>query len=239
MHDQRVAVRRAFRHERAGDGAGRAGAVFHDVILAMRFGEFLRNQARQHIGGTARGKRHDHSHSLGGIVLRGSRPCRRCEKKNQQCGKVAVYDAVHVFSPPVQGISMKRFQHHFLHSGTVSPHWNAVNGGTAGQRRWRAQQRLLWQNRPRIHKERIMSNIGFIGLGIMGKPMAANLIKGGHTLFLTSRSGVAKELTDAGGKACASAKEVAQKADIIIIMVPDTPDVEKVLFGANGVAEGF
>ena len=84
-----------------------------------------------------------------------------------------------------------------------------------------------------------MSNIGFIGLGIMGKPMALNLIKGGHTLFLTSRSGVAKELTDAGGKACASAKEVAQKADIIITMVPDTPDVEKVLFGSNGVAEGL
>jgi 2-hydroxy-3-oxopropionate reductase len=84
-----------------------------------------------------------------------------------------------------------------------------------------------------------MSNIGFIGLGIMGKPMALNLIKGGHTLFLSSRSGVAKELTDAGGKACANAKEVAQKSDIIIIMVPDTPDVEKVLFGSNGVAEGL
>ena len=84
-----------------------------------------------------------------------------------------------------------------------------------------------------------MSNIGFIGLGIMGKPMALNLIKGGHTLFLASRSGVAKELTDAGGKACANAKEVAQKTDIIITMVPDTPDVEKALFGANGVAEGL
>ncbi|MEQ1773835.1 MAG: 2-hydroxy-3-oxopropionate reductase [Burkholderiales bacterium] len=84
-----------------------------------------------------------------------------------------------------------------------------------------------------------MSNIGFIGLGIMGKPMALNLIKGGHTLFLTSRSGVAKELTDAGGKTCANAKEVAQKADVIITMVPDTPDVAKVLFGANGVAEGL
>jgi len=84
-----------------------------------------------------------------------------------------------------------------------------------------------------------MSNIGFIGLGIMGKPMAANLIKGGHSLFLNSRSGVPQELTSAGGKACASAKEVAQKADIIITMVPDTPDVEKVLFGANGIAEGL
>jgi len=84
-----------------------------------------------------------------------------------------------------------------------------------------------------------MSNIGFIGLGIMGKPMAGNLIKGGHTLFLYSRSSVPQELTAAGGKACASAKEVAQKADIIITMVPDTPDVEKALFGTGGAAEGL
>jgi hypothetical protein len=84
-----------------------------------------------------------------------------------------------------------------------------------------------------------MSNVGFIGLGIMGKPMAANLMKGGHTLYLYSRSGVAPELTAAGGKACASAKEVAQKAEIIITMVPDTPDVERVLFGRDGVAEGL
>jgi 2-hydroxy-3-oxopropionate reductase len=84
-----------------------------------------------------------------------------------------------------------------------------------------------------------MSNIGFIGLGIMGKPMAANLIKGGHTLFLHSRSGVPQELTAAGGKACASPREVAQQAEIIITMVPDTPDVEKVLFDAGGVAEGL
>ena len=84
-----------------------------------------------------------------------------------------------------------------------------------------------------------MSNIGFIGLGIMGKPMALNLFKGGHTLFLSSRSGVPAELTAAGGSACDSAKAVAQKADVISLMVPDTPDVEKVLFGANGVAEGL
>jgi 2-hydroxy-3-oxopropionate reductase len=84
-----------------------------------------------------------------------------------------------------------------------------------------------------------MSTIGFVGLGIMGKPMALNLIKGGHTLFLHSRSGVPQELTGAGGKACASPKDVAQQAEIIITMVPDTPDVEKVLFGANGVAEGL
>jgi 2-hydroxy-3-oxopropionate reductase len=73
----------------------------------------------------------------------------------------------------------------------------------------------------------------------MGKPMAANLMKGGHTLYLYGRSGVAPELTAAGGTACGSAKEVAQKADIVITMVPDTPDVDKALFGADGVAEGL
>ncbi|MFP5341126.1 MAG: NAD(P)-dependent oxidoreductase, partial [Gammaproteobacteria bacterium] len=82
-------------------------------------------------------------------------------------------------------------------------------------------------------------NIGFVGLGIMGKPMVLNLIKGGHTLHLASRSGVPAELTAAGGKACASAREVAQKSEIVITMVPDTPDVEKVLFGKDGVAEGL
>jgi 2-hydroxy-3-oxopropionate reductase len=84
-----------------------------------------------------------------------------------------------------------------------------------------------------------MSKVGFIGLGIMGIPMAEHLIKGGHSLFLHSRSGVAPELISAGGTACASPKEVAQKADIILTMVPDTPDVDKVLFGAQGVAEGL
>jgi 2-hydroxy-3-oxopropionate reductase len=81
--------------------------------------------------------------------------------------------------------------------------------------------------------------IGFIGLGIMGTPMALNLIKGGHTLFVTTRSKVPQELIDAGAKACANAAEVAQQADVIITMVPDTPDVEKVLFGENGVAAGI
>ena len=84
-----------------------------------------------------------------------------------------------------------------------------------------------------------MSNIGFVGLGIMGKPMAANLIKGGHKLFLYTLEGVAPELTSAGGVACASAKEAAQKGEIIITMVPDTPDVEKALFAPGGVAEGL
>ena len=84
-----------------------------------------------------------------------------------------------------------------------------------------------------------MAAIGFIGLGIMGRPMALNLIKGGHTLFLHSRSGVPGDLTEAGGHACRSARDVASQADVIITMVPDTPDVEAVLFGPEGVAEGL
>ena len=84
-----------------------------------------------------------------------------------------------------------------------------------------------------------MANIGFIGLGIMGNPMAGNLIKSGHSVSLYSRSGIPKGLIEQGGKPCVSAKQVAQKADIIITMLPDTPDVEKVLFGENSVAQGL
>ncbi len=85
-----------------------------------------------------------------------------------------------------------------------------------------------------------MSKIGFIGVGIMGRPMAGHLQKAGHELFLVRhRSPLPKELTDGGAVACGSCKEVAQKAEIVITMVPDTPDVERVLFGPNGVAEGL
>src|SRR5262250_123802 len=73
----------------------------------------------------------------------------------------------------------------------------------------------------------------------MGKPMAGHLAAAGHELHLYSRSGVPQELKDKGGKPCASPKEVAQKADTTFLMLPDTPDVEKVLFGGNGVAEGL
>jgi 2-hydroxy-3-oxopropionate reductase len=84
-----------------------------------------------------------------------------------------------------------------------------------------------------------MANVGFIGLGIMGSPMAGHLIKAGHRVFLHSRSGVPGALGDAGGIAAASGREVAQKADVVITMVPDTPHVETVLFGDNGVAQGL
>ena len=80
-------------------------------------------------------------------------------------------------------------------------------------------------------------NIGFIGLGIMGAPMAAHLLAAGHTLFVRTRSKVPEAL--AGATVCASPKEVAQKADVIFTMLPDTPDVEAVLFGADGVAAGL
>src|SRR5947209_9294479 len=81
--------------------------------------------------------------------------------------------------------------------------------------------------------------VGFIGLGIMGTPMAANLIKGGHQLFLFSIPRIPQSLVDAGGSACANGKEVAQKADIIITMVPDTPHVQAALFDENGIAAGL
>jgi 2-hydroxy-3-oxopropionate reductase len=84
-----------------------------------------------------------------------------------------------------------------------------------------------------------MSEIGFIGLGVMGRPMAANLMKGGHTLWLHSRSGVPRELVEAGGHPCANAREVAEKAGVVFAIVPDTPDVEKVLFGPDGAADGL
>lgn len=84
-----------------------------------------------------------------------------------------------------------------------------------------------------------MSKLGFIGLGIMGTPMAAHLIKAGHQLYMTTLGPVPAELTAAGGVACATAQEVTQQADIIFLMLPDTPDVNKVLFGDNGVASGL
>ena len=78
--------------------------------------------------------------------------------------------------------------------------------------------------------------LGFIGLGIMGAPMAGHLRAAGHDLFVTTRSKVPAALTDAGAIVCANAAEVTSQADIVFLMLPDTPDVEAVLFGADGVA---
>jgi 2-hydroxy-3-oxopropionate reductase len=81
--------------------------------------------------------------------------------------------------------------------------------------------------------------LGFIGLGIMGAPMAGHLLAAGHRLHVHTRGKVPAALLEAGAVACASNREVAQKADVIFTMVPDTPDVAAVLFGEGGVAEGL
>ena len=81
--------------------------------------------------------------------------------------------------------------------------------------------------------------LGFVGLGIMGGPMAGHLVNAGHEVFITTRSKLPESLASSAAIACASPQEVASKADIIFIMVPDTPDVEKVLFGENGIAAGL
>ncbi|MEX3813270.1 2-hydroxy-3-oxopropionate reductase [Paraburkholderia sp. BR13439] len=87
--------------------------------------------------------------------------------------------------------------------------------------------------------EHSMKKAGFIGLGIMGKPMAANLLKNGVSLAAFTRSGVPAELTQAGAVACENPAAVAANADVIFVMVPDTPDVERVLFGENGLASAL
>ncbi len=83
------------------------------------------------------------------------------------------------------------------------------------------------------------ATIGFIGAGIMGRPMALNLLKGGYALNVYNRTPEkAREVIDAGGAPKASPREVAETSDVIITIVTDTPDVEDVLFGEDGVAQG-
>jgi 2-hydroxy-3-oxopropionate reductase len=84
-----------------------------------------------------------------------------------------------------------------------------------------------------------MSKVGFVGLGIMGKPMASNLHKGGHEVFAYTHGEVPADLVAQGVKQCASGKEVAQNAEVVITMVPDTPHVEDALFSENGIAKGL
>jgi 2-hydroxy-3-oxopropionate reductase len=81
--------------------------------------------------------------------------------------------------------------------------------------------------------------IGFIGLGIMGRPMARNLLKAGHSLVVHSRSrGPVDELVAAGAKAGTSPKDVAAQSDVLITMLPNSPDVELVALGKDGIVEG-
>ncbi len=81
--------------------------------------------------------------------------------------------------------------------------------------------------------------VGFIGLGIMGAPMAGHLQNGGHELYLYDLKPPPAAMTETGAVTCASGQEVAEKAEVIITMVPDTPHVGAALFGPNGVAEGL
>ena len=84
-----------------------------------------------------------------------------------------------------------------------------------------------------------MSTIGFVGLGVMGRPMVGHLISGGHTLVLNSHGGVPPELLEAGASACATGREVAERCEMVITMVPDTADVEAALFDRDGIAAGL
>ncbi len=85
-----------------------------------------------------------------------------------------------------------------------------------------------------------MADLGFIGLGIMGKPMAGHLLKAGNRVYVYDKvASYVKALEAEGGIACANAKEVAANASVIFLMLPDTPDVEEVLFGKDGVAEAI
>ena len=81
--------------------------------------------------------------------------------------------------------------------------------------------------------------VGFIGLGIMGAPMALNLLNAGHQLFACTRGKVPESITSSSATVCDSAQQVTQQADVVFMMVPDTPDVEAVLFGDRSVAAGL
>lgn len=81
--------------------------------------------------------------------------------------------------------------------------------------------------------------IGFIGIGIMGAPMAGHLLDGGHEVYVNDINPIPQELIDKGAKSVSSAKEAAESGEVVIVMVPDTPEVKVVLFGENGVADGL
>ena len=83
-------------------------------------------------------------------------------------------------------------------------------------------------------------NVGFIGLGIMGRPMAKNLIKAGYKLTVYDKFATAavEDLVASGAKAAASNKEVAAASDVVVTMLPNSPHVKEAVLGANGVLEG-
>ncbi|HEX9974213.1 MAG TPA: NAD(P)-binding domain-containing protein, partial [bacterium] len=85
-----------------------------------------------------------------------------------------------------------------------------------------------------------MEKIGFIGIGIMGKPMTINLLKAGYTVFIhdINQQSVA-EVVENGANKANSPRDVAAQSDVVITMLPDSPDVEAVVLGQNGVIDGI
>src|SRR5690606_27729250 len=84
-----------------------------------------------------------------------------------------------------------------------------------------------------------MQKVGFIGLGIMGKPMALNLMKAGYNILVLETNSAAQELVSAGARSFSTNKAIAEESDGIITMLPDSPEVEEVIFGKEGVLEGI
>src|SRR4029077_11332325 len=81
--------------------------------------------------------------------------------------------------------------------------------------------------------------IGFVGLGIMGHPMALNLIKGGHELFVYGKRRLPADVREAGATVCDTLTAIAENAEVVILMVPDPPDVKSVLFDPGGISDGL
>ncbi|WP_277396156.1 2-hydroxy-3-oxopropionate reductase [Burkholderia sp. Ac-20379] len=92
---------------------------------------------------------------------------------------------------------------------------------------------------PKTHQEKHMARLGFIGLGIMGAPMAQHLLDAGHELFIYTRGALPKAIAERKAVSVESPAEVARRADTVFMMLPDTPDVTGVLFGEQGVATGL
>jgi 2-hydroxy-3-oxopropionate reductase len=89
-------------------------------------------------------------------------------------------------------------------------------------------------------EDKTLAELGFIGLGIMGKPMAGHLLKAGHKVYVYDIGPASvSELQKQGAIPCASSKEVAEKVGIVFLIVPDTPNVDEAIFGKNGIAEGI
>src|SRR5262245_45070049 len=112
-----------------------------------------------------------------------------------------------------------------------------MSSSLRGSRSWTMRSRSPIA---RWSPDRVDRHIGFIGLGIMGRPMAQNLLTAGSDLVVHSRSpGAVDDLVAGGARRAESPAEVAASSDVVILMLPDTPDVELVLFGPGGVATGI